>query len=275
MYLSTETNLRSVILPQQTDTYKPVSHSQLIDLIGESVDKAGFKISNALYTSAMDGQIANARYRIENVKDSEMGLEIGWQNSYNKSLTLKFAIGATVFICKNGMVRGDMGTLKRKHTGDVQQLTPLVITESIKAAGDKFKLMQDEREMLKTIEIDTRIAAELVGRMIVEEHIISSTQLNTIKSELRKPSFNYNADRSLWELYQHTTYSMSDIHPRLWMSNHMKAHEFFMGYYNDVTQMKTEKVIIPVEELVVSSENVNTYGVDPERQLSLFDQLAE
>lgn len=274
MYLTKESYLRAVDLPKQTETYKPVSHTQLIDLITESVDKAGFTISKQSYTSAREGQIANALYNISNIKDNEMELQIGWQNSYNKSLTLKFAIGANIFICDNGMVRGDMGTLKRKHTGDVQEFTPVKIIESIKAAGEKFELMQHERELLKSVEIDKRVAAELVGRMIVEENFIESTQLNAIRKEIRHPSFNYNADGSLWELYQHTTYSMKEVHPSLWMKNHISAHEFFMGYFNEIDKAPATLINIPLET-IVSNPDVDKYGIDPERQLTIFDAVAE
>lgn len=273
MYLTKENYLRGIDLPKQTNTYKPVSHGQLIDLVNESVYQAGFTISKAFYTTAREGEVANGRYSISNVKDQEMGLEIAWQNSYDKSLTLKFAIGAHVFICQNGMVSGDMGTLKRKHTGDIQEFAPIVITEAIKAAGDKFRLMQSEREMLKTVEIDTRIAAELVGRMIVEENFIQSTQLNVIRHEIKHPSFNYNADNSLWELYQHTTFAMREIHPSLWMKNHMSAHEFFMGYYNELQSSPATTVNIPLDLFVDSANEADKYHIDPKRQLKLFENV--
>lgn len=273
MYLTQENYLRGIQLPQETSTYKPVSHGQLIDLISESVHQAGFKIGENTFTTAREGNVANARYSISNVKDDEMGLQIGWQNSYDKSLTLKFAIGAHVFICQNGMVVGDMGALKRKHTGDIQSFTPQMITESIKKAGDTFELIQTQRELLKTVEIDTRTAAELVGRMIVEENFIQSTQLNIIRHELKTPTFDYNSDNSLWQLYQHTTFAMRDIHPSLWMKNHMSAHEFFMGAYNEIQSTPTTTVNIPLDLFADKSNEMDKYGIDPKRQLKLFENI--
>jgi hypothetical protein len=98
MFNTTKETLIGAQIPTQTRTYKPVSHEQLIDLTLNGVEKAGFKINKETYTSAQEGQIANARYSIQNVADNEMSLEIGWQNSYNKTLSLKFAIGAHIFI---------------------------------------------------------------------------------------------------------------------------------------------------------------------------------
>jgi hypothetical protein len=228
-------------IPQETKSYKPISHNQLMDLTLESIHQAGFTLDQELYTSAREGKVANGKFTIKNVADTEMQLQIGWQNSYDKSLSLKFAVGTKIFICANGCVSGDYGAFKKKHQGEIQTFTPQAITEYIKGAGDAFRRMQDEREAMKEITIDRRIQAELIGRMIIEEKFIESTQLNIIRKELEHPTYNYGADNSLWALYQFTTYSMKEVHPSLWMGNHIDAHKFFTEAAN---------IISPVRELV-------------------------
>jgi hypothetical protein len=228
-YNTTRDLLLRAEIPQQTRTYKPVSHGELIDLTLNSINNAGFKLDKELYSSARNGNIANGRFTISDVADSEMQLQIGWQNSYDKSLTLKFAIGTRIFICQNGCVSGDYGAFKKKHVGEIQTFTPGAITEYIKAAGDAFKRMQEERDAMKQIELTKRVKAELIGRMIIEEGFIQSTQLNIINGELSSPTHNYGAPGSLWELYNFTTFAMKEIHPTLWMNNHIKAHEFFVN----------------------------------------------
>ena len=220
-------------VPVQTRTYKPVSHSQLIDLTLNSIEKAGFTLDKETYSAAADGQIANGRFSISNVADSEMQLQIGWQNSYNKQLTLKFAIGTRIFICQNGCVSGDFGTFKKKHVGEIQSFTPNAIEDYIKSAGDTFFLMQKQREDKKQIEITKRVKAELIGRMMLEEQFITSTQLNIISRELKAPTHDYGAKDSVWELYNYTTFAMKESHPANWMESHIKAHRFFNEYAYD------------------------------------------
>jgi len=205
-------------VPVQTRTYKPVSHSQLIDLTLNSIEKAGFTLDKETYSSAGDGQVANGRFSISNVADTEMQLQIGWQNSYNKQLTLKFAIGTRIFICQNGCVSGDFGTFKKKHVGEIQSFTPQAITDYIKSAGETFSIMQNQRESMKQIEITKRTKAELIGRMMLEEQFITSTQLNIISRELKAPTHDYGAKDSVWELYNYTTFAMKESHPANWMS---------------------------------------------------------
>lgn len=258
-YESTKYYLTGTELPKETRTYKPVSHGQLIDLTLESINAAGFKLDTESYTATKDGQVANGKFTISNVADKEMQLQIGWQNSYDKSLSLKFAIGTQIFICKNGCVSGDYGAFKKKHRGDVQEFTPAKITEYIKSAGDAFLKIQKERELMKHLEIDARVTAELVGRMIIEQQFIESTQLNIIRNEIAKPTFDYNAPGTLWELYQYTTFAMRDIHPRFWMPNHMEAHEFFV---NAAGELKGKLVQVEFEQ-----------SLPDKRQLTIFDQL--
>lgn len=228
-YNCTKDVLLNAVIPQETKSYKPVTHQQLIDVTLQSIDDAGFILDKEIYSSARDGQIANGNFTISNVSDNEMQLQIGWQNSYNKSLSLKFAIGTRIFICQNGCVSGDYGAFKKKHMGEVQDFTPKAITEYIKSAGEAFRKMQEERDAMKQIEITKRVKAELLGRMFLEEEFIQSTQLNLIEKELKNPTHDYGAPGSLWELYQFTTFTMKEIHPSLWMNNHIKAHNFFVN----------------------------------------------
>jgi hypothetical protein len=228
-YNSTKDVLLRAQVPQQTRTYKPITHQQLIDLTLESIQQAGFTLDKELYSSTTDGQIANGNFTISNVTDKEMQLQIGWQNSYNKTLSLKFAIGARIFICQNGSVHGDMGSFRKKHMGTVQEFTPAAITEYIKQAGDTFQTMQTERESMKQIEVSRRTQAELVGRLLLEEKLISTMQVNQIAAELANPTYDYGAPGSMWELYQFTTQTMKETHPRFWINDHMQAHKFFVN----------------------------------------------
>jgi hypothetical protein len=231
-YKTAKTSLLFAKLPEQTKSYKPVSHNKLIDLTLEGIHNSGFIIDSETYTSAKEGAVANARFNIKNVADSEMQLQIGWQNSYDKSLSLKFAIGTKIFICENGCVSGDHGAFKKKHVGEIQSFTPQAITEYIKRSGDGFTKIQKERDVMKEVEVDTRIRAELIGRMFIEDKFIKSTQLNIIMKELSNPTHDYNSPNSLWELYNYTTFAMKEIHPNLWMDNHIDAHSFFVNASN-------------------------------------------
>ena len=244
-YTSLKHLVTAVPVPAQTATYKPVSNAQLIDLTLAAIDGAGFTLGKEAYTLAADGQVSTGKFTLTNIMDSEMQIQIGWQNSYNRQVSLKFAIGVNIMICSNGVVSGDMGTFKKAHKGSIQEFTPSAITEYIKSAGDAFKEMQIQRELMKQVEITKRQQGELLGRMVVEDQIISTMQLNIIRKEIIKPSYDYGVEGTLWDLYQHTTHSMKELHPATWMNDHMSAHDFFVNAQGElITKQKPANIIV-------------------------------
>ena len=264
-YSASKMELLEVTVPTQTRTYKPISHEKLIDLSLEGIQRAGFKLDTESYSMAKNGNVANGRFTISDVADSEMQIQIGFQNSYDKSISLKWAMGVQIFICSNGCISGDMGAFKKKHQGEVQIFTPQAIAEYIKTAGDFFLNMQNEREAMKQIGLTKRTCAELIGRMMIEDEFIESTQANIIKRELKSPTYNYNASNSLWELYQFTTFAMKDIHPSLWMENHMNAHRFFTNAAGILVSLQEEINSFPVSQVVEDFDDM--------LQTSLYDEF--
>lgn len=261
-YVVSANELKRISLPEETDTYKPISHASLIELVEESVLQVGFNIHNSVFKAAKDGNVATAEYTIHDIRDDEMSLMIGWQNSYDKSATLKFAIGAHIFICSNGCISSDFGAFKHKHTGGVQILTPTIITSYIETASEVFSNLQRSRDEMKKTQIDKRRAAELIGRMVLEDGIINPTQMNIIGRELKRPSFDYKSEGSLWQLYQYTTHALKTDHPSTWMQSHLLAHDFFLEELSKQTGISFKKD----EQLSTPSSSSN--------QLTIFDEIS-
>lgn len=108
--------LNPSLIPARTESYQPISHGDVIAMTLAALDKNGLSVLSEHYSSAQDGLQAAGSYSIAG-GDDEMLIRLMWQNSYNKTRTLKWCIGAHVFICGNGCVSGDMGAFKRRHTG--------------------------------------------------------------------------------------------------------------------------------------------------------------
>ena len=259
-YSTTKQLLISAEIPATTRTYKAVPHQQVIDCTLEALDKAGLILSSETYSSAKDGQIATGKYTIKSVADNEMQLQIAWLNSYNKTKRLTYGIGAQVFICQNGMVSADMGFFKKKHQGEIQEFTPLAIIEYVKQAEEVFKRLQDEREKMKQVQLTKRVIAELLGRAVIEEEFITTTQLNIVKRELKHPTHDYGAANTMWETYNHVSFSMKELHPSLWMGSHLKAHEFFVkeaGLYVP----KAQPIVVPMGGGEVAPNQIDMFEV--------------
>lgn len=252
-YKTAKDILLTTEIPLESRTYKPVAHAEVIDLTMNALNRAGFKLETETYSSFKRGNVAVGKYTISNIADSEMQLQIAWLNSYDKSKRLTWGVGSQVFICQNGCISADMGAFKKKHQGEIQTFTPSFITEYVKRAQDTFEKMIKQREEMKQIALSKRIQSELIGRMYLEEEIITSTQLNIIKDEMKKPSFDYKCEGSMWELYNHCTLALKNSHPSNWMKAHMETHSFFVN-----------------EAGILVTPGFNPESLQPSNQLELF-----
>lgn len=229
--LTTLDRMYAAPLPEYTKSYSPVPHKAVREMTLEALDKAGIKLIEEKHFISREGKQANGKYVIGN-GDKEMKQYIMWQNSYDKSIPLGWAIGANVIVCKNGMVRGDGGQFKRRHTGEIMKEYEESVGIYVDKTGEMFERLVKEREAMKNIDITKRTAAELVGRMFIEDAIINATQLGIIKREIDIPSYEYGADNTLWQLYNHTTVALREDHPQFAIKRHGQVHDFFTNVYN-------------------------------------------
>lgn len=225
-------SLLSVPSPETTSTYKVITHKNLDELTREALENNNFELQSTTYLSANHGQEAIGRYNIKFGNDPDMGLMIAWQNSYDKKVTVKFAIGGHVFVCSNGVVVGDMGAFRHKHVGDVQQVTPSTINEFISHTGDIFDQMVYDKEEMKLISTTRRQCSELLGRMFIDNQIITANQLGIIKRQIDSPDFDYGTTDTVWNLMNNITFALKEAHPKNWMQQHIDAYQFLKQEFN-------------------------------------------
>ena len=284
--------LFSTPLPAETRTYKPVSHKELANATLRAIRDAGFELGVEEYYTAKDGKVATARYTINDVRDEDMQLEIGWQNSYDKTLSVKFAIGTRIMICENGCVSGNFGSFARKHMADIQTFAPEEMKEAILNAASVFDRMKEEKDIMKRHVIGQERQFELAGKLFFTNNAVGSTQLNIINEELRRPTHDYKAPGTIWEIYQYVTYAMKELHPRLWMEAHIDVHKFFLEeverhkteimieeasiHWNDLTDVASERGINAVDIIEMLEKPVHSTSpkIDP-AQINILDVIDE
>lgn len=230
-YSISEEMLKNVEVPKATASYSPVNHGDIIDEIQESLYKNNLTISNKTYLSANGGKQVIAKYII-NSDDNEMQRQIIFRNSYDKTMSLAFVTGAEVIICSNGMIVGD-SKIVRKHTGSIVTEIKNKIVSSINDMDTEFKKLQHERELLKTIPLDLKGASEILGKMFIQEKIISANQLSAIANELyfseNFKMIDPKEPTTVWHLYNNCTRIFRNSHPTNYIRNHKNMHKYIMS----------------------------------------------
>jgi hypothetical protein len=148
----------------------------------------------------------------------------------------------------NGMMLNNnkFGKFKRVHKGAADLLAEGIISDYINNAGEYWDSLVEHKDSMKGILLSSTAQHDVLGELFLKRDVINTMQLNTVKKELIKPSFDYKVDSdSAWALYNHITLALKDSHPSDWMEDQIKVHEVFS---NMLDLDKTEVELTPVED---------------------------
>lgn len=222
-----EQDLRHVPITYQGNSYSPVMHREAIDTIKEYLYKHNFNITTENYLAASNGQRVIARYGIQ--YDNEFNYMIGFANSHDGSIAFKYVAGAEIRVCSNGAIWGSEDTYKRKHVGTAQIDIISTLESKIHLLEETMRINEQHSKRMKEIEIGKETIAKLVGEAFLYEEMLRANQMAVLKKEIHNPSFNYNADNSLWELYNHFTFAARESTPTEWVQRHTDISNYFVN----------------------------------------------
>ena len=220
----TEYEIIQAEAPLSTTSYTPVPHMTLINMVKEKLDKHDLQISKTRYSG---NNRLNQMFGVYDLKDSdgETNLNIGFRNSYDKTLPVGLVAGGTVLVCSNLMFRGEIKVV-RKHTKNVFQDIDALLENVIQSAKYEYEMLIEDKEKMKLKLLDKRQMAELAGRMFIEDRILTANQMSELKREIYHSEFFQND--TLWDFYNHSTHALKKSHPGQIIPNHIRVHDFAM-----------------------------------------------
>ena len=265
----TKAHLVSVALPNHAATYTVISHQSVIDYVYTELATAGFSIVDEEFRSTADGQIAQGIHKLSFNSDPELSMMFVWTNSYNKQVRFKCGVGAYINLTGTTMVCGDMGNWARKHTGTADEETIKTIQDQIANAYMYYNQLAADKEIMKTVILNKRRQAQMLGILFAEYQILTTEQASMIRSQMDRPSHVFADSNSLWAFYSYVTIALQHSHPKTWMEDQRVLH-YFMSSINNFQQCSMPAQIVPATPVVIEDE---TEFVDP-NQTNLLDQIA-
>jgi len=221
--------LAMIPLPQETRSYKPVAHHELANMLSSMAANLlpEFTLNSTQLGLARDGQKMFGVHTFKN-GDSALGLSIGFRNSYDRSLSVGIAVGASVFVCDNLMLTGDL-TVLRKHTSNVHADIDGLALSAIYRSRSAFNQIKADAETMKGIPMSDDEAYRMLG-FIYGRGIINPRQIPVVKKEWETPSHNDFEDRNLWSFYNAVTESLKSSPPQSIMERHLAIHKQLMNH---------------------------------------------
>jgi len=230
--LVTREQLDFIQVPEATDSYIPVPHYHLADkLLTISNDiLRDYTLIGENYAIARQGNQMFAVLKFKR-EESDIGLSIAFRNSYDRSMSLGIAIGATVFVCDNLALEGDI-VVMRKHTKNVwNELEDLSISTLYKA-GKNFEQIVADTALLKDRRLKDDEAFRWMG-VLFGHGIVSPRQITVLKEEWLHPCHTEFEERNMWSFFNATTESLKSCPPITIMEKHAQAYNYLVKGSSD------------------------------------------
>lgn len=221
---STKQKLLDCPLPAATASYTVIPHKVFLEEIVTELNTKGYTVADERYLTINNCNVLTGMYRIQS-NASELSPAISFVNSYNKSRRAEIRASAIVLVCKNGMMGAlENGHYSRKHTGNALEDFREHIKIVIGGLDEEFARLEKNRDEMKRITIDPLLRSSLIGDMLLNEGLLTMTQLGILKKEIKKSMF-FSGD-SLWDFYNNCTEAFKENHPSLFDKQHVKFHTY-------------------------------------------------
>jgi len=221
--LVTRDQLDLIAVPEPTESYVPVSHYHLADkflTISQDILK-NYVLVGENYGIARQGNQLFAVLKFKNDK-SDIGLSIAFRNSYDRSMAIGMAIGATVFICDNLALSGEIVVMK-KHTKNVWVELEETAIATIYRSQKNYEQIVCDAETFKALPMENMEAFQLMG-VLFGNNVISPRQMTVLKSEWLRPRYEEFQPRNMWSFYNAGTECLKSCPPVSIMEKHIRLH---------------------------------------------------
>jgi len=219
-------DLAAIHTPDPTDTWRPVPHAEVVDVLTERAGARGLKITSERFavmagymypTPGTSVELPGARLfgSLDFAPIPDMPFppgcmpSAGIRNSHDKSFSLSILSGARVVVCANGVLSAEF-VVSRKHTSRID------LVESVDNALDAF--LESVRGFTATYE---RLRSWRLTRMRAHSAVIemaragafSSSDILPVLDEYEHPIHEEFAERTAWSLYNAATARMKAQSP--------------------------------------------------------------
>jgi hypothetical protein len=215
-----------ITLPEQTESYTPVSHYHLANkLLTVSQDLlSDYALVGENYALARQGNQMFAILKFQRKDEKgELGLSFAFRNSYDRSMSLGFACGASAWICDNLALEGKIVVMK-KHTKNVWDSLENDAITTLYKANQSFLRIEEDAGKMKSVGFHNEQAFRAMG-LLFGKDIISPRQLTVLKDQWLKPAYDEFQPRNLWSFYNACTHSLKTTPPVYAMEKRVQLHE--------------------------------------------------
>ena len=222
-----------VPVPEATNTYQPISHKNVIDLIAYKAQRmTGYEVANQQFVLGAKGKQMFGSVALR-TGDNDRHALLGFANSYDKSISLRIVSGASIMVCSNMCISGSDFTSRRKHTTGVVAEIEGMVEAAIEASTSNYFEVAAQLDIWKSMAVNWEKGAEILGRAFFDG-ILSPRQTSIAMQDWRdardgKPRHQEFSEPTAYSLYNCMTEGLKNG-PALTVADRYKdAHQWMLG----------------------------------------------
>lgn len=188
-------------MPEKTDSYCPVSHRLVVDMVKQHIHASGRSIVQEQYGLAQKGQKMFGLLEVE-TNSQESAYVVAVRNSYNKTLPVGLAAGSTVRVCSNGIFAGEVVSF-RKHTTFIMRDLPAFLISAMGRLAEQWAEHDRRIALYKDCGFSDMQAHDMISRLYLGGGI-SKTLVADALDQWHRPAHDFGS-KTLWRLHNALT----------------------------------------------------------------------
>jgi hypothetical protein len=194
---------------EETDTFKPIAHSLLIDQLEEALSFRHIQIVRDEYAVSKDGMRLFGLLEL-NAEYEDLRFAIGLRNANDKSMRLGMVAGYRVFVCDNMALNGDFKPLLAKHTKNFD------LVESLSTGVDRIQRgwqpLREAVQFKRLHELHDDTARLLIYKAFMENRF-PVTLMKSVHNHYFQPQYEAFQPRTLWSMENAFTSAFKELKP--------------------------------------------------------------
>lgn len=197
--------------PEPTETWRPVSHARIVEVLVESLALRGLSVVKDEYAITTDGMKMFGVLAL-NLENSGVQFAIGCRNSHDRSFALALTVGYRVFVCDNLAFHGDFTPVTRKHTSKFDEVE--VIDLAVTRMQRHFEPMRRQIDVWRGFDLPDAQAKAVIydafvaGNLAVPRKLAS--RVHAFYFDPKHPEFE---PRTMWSLSNAFTSAFGELDP--------------------------------------------------------------
>lgn len=205
-----ESDLQYIATPPATYSWKPVSHSDMVQRLKRTLVSQGIEIVRESYSVAAEGLNLFGVFDVAGNPNIGMpaGFSLGFRHSNKKQFAIQMVAGLRVFVCSNLCFSGDMITLKRKHTSGLD--LGMELSRGVSRYVVKSQNLQQQILVMANTGIDDNGAKSFILDSVVQGVMPQALLVNSYENYFEHPEYEDCAPRTVWGLNNALTRAIRD-----------------------------------------------------------------